>query len=122
MGRKFHKTELKMANRTKKHNTFFQWRKGQRMAPILLEVLDDVQTIDDCREVYKVRWHVMATDRVYPSVFPMMATDGGFDGFVPIPRKVYLQATMILNEAASYQSARRRILTLMKNTVGDIKK
>ena len=111
-----------MANRIKKHNTFFQWRKGQRMAPILLEVLDEVQNIDDRRTVYKVRWHVMDTDKVYPSVFPMMATDGGFDGFVPIPRKVYLQATMILNEAASYQSARRRILTLMKNTVGDIKK
>lgn len=106
-----------MANRIKKHNTFFQWRKGQRMAPILLEVLDDVQTIDDCREVYKVRWHVMATDKVYPSVFPMMATDGSFSGFVPIPRKIYLQATKMLKEAASYQSARRRILTLMKKVL-----
>lgn len=45
----------------------FERRKERRMAPILLEVLDDVQTVDDCREVYKVRWHVMATDKVNPS-------------------------------------------------------
>ena len=106
-----------MANRIKKHDTFFQWRKGQRMAPILLEVLDEVQNIDDRRTVYKVRWHVMDTDKVYPSVFPMMATDGSFCGFVPIPRDMYLRSIKILKDAASYQSARRRILNLMKKTL-----
>ncbi len=106
-----------MANRIKKHDTFFQWRKERRLAPILLEVLDEVQNIDDRRTVYKVRWHVMETDKVYPSVFPMMATDGSFCGFVPIPRKIYLQATKILKDATSYQSARRRILNLMKKTL-----
>lgn len=106
-----------MTNKIMKHDTFFQWRKERRLAPILLEVLGEVQNIDDRRTVYKVRWHVMATDKVYPSVFPMMATDGSFSGFVPIPRKIYLQATKMLKEAASYQSARRRILTLMKKVL-----
>lgn len=103
-----------MTKRINKHDTFFQWRKERRIAPILLEVLDEVQTIDDYRKVYKVRWHVMGTDKVSPSVFPMMATDGCFYGFVPIPRDTYLRATKILKETASYPSARRRILTLMK--------
>ena len=94
-----------------KHDTFFQWRKERRLAPILLEVLDEVQNIDDRR------WHVMDTDKVYPSVFPMMATDGSFCGFVPIPRDMYLRSIKILKDAASYQSARRRILNLMKKTL-----
>ena len=106
-----------MTNRIKKHDTFFQWRKERRLAPILLEVLDEVQTIDDHCAVYKVRWHVMETGKVYPSVFPMMATDGSFHGFVPIPRNIYLQAIKIKKEAVSYQSARRRILTLMKKVL-----
>ena len=103
-----------MTNRIKRHDTFFQWRKERRMAPILLEVLYEVQTIDDCREVYKVRWHVMGTAKVSTSVFQMMATDGSFYGFVPIPRDMHLQATKILKDATSYQSSRRRILYLMK--------
>ena len=106
-----------MANRIKKHDTFFQWRKERRLAPILLEVLNEVENIDNHRAVYKVRWYVMETDKVYPSVFPMTATDSSFYGFVPIPRKTYLQATKILQETASYQSARRRILTLMKKSL-----
>lgn len=103
-----------MTKRINKHDTFFQWRKERRIAPILLEVLDEVQTIDNCKEVYQVRWHVMGTVKVSTSVFQMMATNGSFYGFAPIPRKTYLRATKILKETASYPSARRRILTLMK--------
>ena len=107
-----------MENNIKKHSTFFQWRKELRMAPILLEVLDVIESIDDCRTVYKVRWHILTTNKVYTSEFPMVTDiDGRFYEFVPIPLKTYLQAIKMLKEADSSQSARRRILNLMKKVL-----
>ena len=99
----------------KKHDTFFQWRKNLRFAPILLEVLDIIENREGYRGIYKVRWHILETDKVYISVFPMAVdNDGMFYEFVPIPRKVYQQATRILKEAVTYKSARRRILYMIK--------
>ena len=100
----------------KKHDTFFQWRKERRLAPILLEVLEVIEEDrDGCRGIYQVRWHILDTKEVHSSEFPMAATnDGGLMDFVKIPRTVYLQAMNILKEADSYQSARRRILYLIK--------
>ena len=103
-----------MTNRIKKHDTFFQWRKDRRLAPILLEVIKDIEEIDDSRKVYQVRWHILSSNEAHTSVFPMMATYGSFCGFVPIPRDIYHRAIKMLKDAASYQSARRRILKLMK--------
>ena len=99
----------------KKHDSFFQWRKELRFAPILLEVLDIIEEREGYRGIYKVRWHILETDKVYTSVFPMAVdNDGTFYEFVQIPRKVYHQATKILKEDISYKSARRRILYLVK--------
>ena len=100
----------------KEHDTFFQWRKDRRLAPILLEVLEVIEEDrEDCRGIFKVRWHILDTKEVNTSEFPMAATnDGGLMDFVQIPRKVYLQAINILNEADSYQNARHRILYLIK--------
>ena len=100
----------------KKHDTFFQWRKDRRLAPILLEVLEVIEEDrEGCRGIYQVRWHILDTKEVNTSEFPMAAdNDGGLMDFVQIPRTVYLQAMKILKEADSYQSARRRILYLIK--------
>ena len=99
----------------KKHDTFFQWRKNLRLAPILLEVLDIIEEREGYRGIYKVRWHILATDKIYSSVFPMAVNnEGKFYEFVPIPRIVYQQAIRILKEAETYKSARRRILYLIK--------
>ena len=87
----------------KKHDTFFQWRKNLRFAPVLLEVLDIIEDRVGYRGIYKVRWHILEPDRVYTSVFPMAVdNDGMFYEFVPIPSKVYLQATRILKEVETY--------------------
>ena len=99
----------------KKHDTFFQWRKNLRFAPILLEILEIIEDREGYRGIYKVRWHILETDKVYTSVFPMAVdNDGMFYEFVPIPRKVYQQAIRILKEAETYKSARRRILYMIK--------
>lgn len=102
----------------KKHDTFFQWRKERRLAPILLEVLKIIEEDrEDCRGIYQVRWHIFDTKKVHSSEFPMAATnEGGLMGFVQIPRTIYLQAMKILKETASYESARRKILYLIKQT------
>ena len=77
----------------KKHDTFFQWRKNRRFAPILLEVLDVIEDREGYRGIYKVRWHILETDKVYISVFPMAVDNSGmFYEFMPIPRKTYLRA------------------------------
>jgi hypothetical protein len=103
----------------KKHDAFFQWRKNLKLAPILFEVLDIIEDREGYRGIYKVRWHILETDQVYTSVFPMAVDNNGtFSEFVPVPRKVYLQATKILKEAVSYKSARRRILYLVKKELG----
>ena len=105
----------------KKHDTFFQWRKNFRFAPILLEVLDIIEDREGYRGIYKVRWHILETDKVYTSVFPMAVdNDGMFYEFVPIPRKVYQQATRILKEVETYKNARRRILYLINKGGSDI--
>ena len=99
----------------KKHDTFFQWRKNLRFAPILLEVNDIIEVSVGYRGIYMVRWHILETDKVYTSVFPMAVdNDGVFYKFVPIPRKVYQQAMRILKEVETYKNARRRILYLIK--------
>lgn len=100
----------------KKHDTFFQWRKNLRFAPILLEVLEVIEDREGYRGIYKVRWHILETDKVYTSVFPMAVDNSGmFYEFMPIPRKTYLRAIRILKEAEPYKSARRRILYLIKS-------
>ena len=102
--------------RIKKHDTFFQWRKSHRFAPILLEVLDIIEDREGYRSIYKVHWHILATDKVYSSVFPMAVDNNGeFAEFVPIPRKIYQRATRILKEAETYRSARRRILYMINS-------
>ena len=102
----------------KKHDTFFQWRKNLRFAPILLEVLDIIEDREGYRGIYKVRWHILETDKVYTSVFLMAVdNDGMFNEFMPISRKLYLLAIRILKEAETYKSARRRILYLIKQIV-----
>ena len=102
-------------DKIKKHNSFFQWRKSPRFAPILLEVLDVIEDWEGYRGIYKVRWHILETNKVYTSVFPMaLDNNGTFYEFVPIPRNVYLQATKLLKEDISYKSARRRIVYLVK--------
>lgn len=102
-------------DKIKKHNSFFQWRKSPRFAPILLEVLDVIEDREGYRGIYKVRWHILETNKVYTSVFPMaLDNNGTFYEFVPIPRNVYLQATKLLKEDISYKSARRRIVYLVK--------
>ena len=103
----------------KKRDTFFQWRKNLRFAPILLEVRNIIEDREGYRGIYKVRRHILETEQVYTSVFPMAVDNNGtFSEFVPVPRKVYLQATKILKEAVSYKSARRRILYLVKKELG----
>ena len=104
----------------KKYDTFFQWRKNRRLAPILLEVLDVIEDREGYRGIYKVRWHILKTDKVYTSVFPMAVDNSGmFSDFMPIPRKRYHQAIKILKEAETYKSARRRILYLIKNVIAN---
>lgn len=107
----------------KKHDTFFQWRKNLRFAPILLEVLDIIEDWEGYRGIYKVRWYILETDKVYTSVFPMAVDNGGmFSDFMPIPRKMYHQAIRILKEAETYKSARRRILYLIKKEIPNTNK
>lgn len=102
----------------KKHDTFFQWRKNLRFAPILLEVLDIIEDREGYRGIYKVRWHILETDKVYTSVFPMAVDNNGmFYEFMSIPRKLYLRVIRILKEVETYKSARRRILYQMKRIV-----
>lgn len=102
----------------KKHDTFFQWRKNLKFAPILLEVLDIIEDREGYRGIYKVRWHILETDKVYTSVFPLAVDNNGmFYEFMPIPRKLYLRVIRILKEAEIYKSARRRILYQMKRIV-----
>ena len=102
----------------KKHDTFFQWRKNLRFTPILLEVLDVIEDGEGYRGICKVRWHILETDKVYTSVFPMAVENSGmFYEFMPIPRKTYLRAIGILKEAESYKIARRRILYLVNKTL-----
>lgn len=102
----------------KKHDTFFQWRKNLRFALILLEVLDIIEDREGYRGIYKVRWHILETDKVYTSVFLMAVdNDGMFNEFMPISRKLYLRAIRIMKEAETYKSARRRILYLIKQIV-----
>lgn len=48
----------------KKHDTFFQWRKNLRFAPILLEVLDVIEDREGYRGIYKVRWHFLESDQL----------------------------------------------------------
>lgn len=102
----------------KKHDTFFQWRKERRLAPILLEVLEIIEEDrEGCRGIYQVRWHILDTKKVHSSEFPMATTnEGGLMGFVQISRTIYLQAMKILKETSSYESARRKILYLIKQT------
>lgn len=102
----------------KKHDTFFQWRKERRLAPILLEVLEVIEEErEGYRGIYQVRWHILDTKEVHSSEFPMAATnDGGLMDFEQIPRTVYLKAMNILKEATFYQSARRRILYLINQS------
>ena len=86
----------------KKHDTFFQWRKERRLAPILLEVREVIEDREGYRGIYKVRWHILETDKEYPAVFPMAVDkDDTFYEFKPIPRKVYRQAMNILKESTS---------------------
>jgi hypothetical protein len=102
----------------KKHDTFFQWRKDRKLAPILLEVRDIIENREGYRGIYKVRWHILETDQVYPATFPMAVdNDGMFYEFVPIPRKIYRQAMKILKETSNYKNARRRILYLIKKDI-----
>ncbi|MBQ8072008.1 MAG: hypothetical protein IJ202_14320 [Bacteroidales bacterium] len=97
------------------NDTFFQWRRPLRMDPILLEVLEAVECREGYRGIYKVRWHILRTDRERVAEF-LMATDknGSFYEFHPIPREVYLQATEILSKGLSYGFARRKVLSLIK--------
>lgn len=102
----------------KKYDTFFQWKKNLRFAPILLEVLDVIEDREGCRGIYKVRWHILETDKVYTSVFPMAVDNNGmFYEFMPIPRKTYLRVIGILKETEIYKSARRCILYLINKTL-----
>ena len=102
----------------KKHDTFFQWRKSHRFAPILLEVLDIIEDREGYRSIYKVHWHILATDKVYSSVFPMAVDNNGeFADFVPIRREMYQRAIRILKEAETYKSARRRILYMINSII-----
>lgn len=102
----------------KKHDTFFQWRKDRRLAPILLEVCEIIENRDGYRGIYKVRWHILETNKVYPAEFPMTECKNGMlYEFKPIPRKVYLQAIKILKETSNYKNARRRILYLIKKEI-----
>ncbi|MBR2113202.1 MAG: hypothetical protein IJ929_00820 [Prevotella sp.] len=102
----------------KKHDTFFQWRKDRKLAPILLEVRDIIENREGYRGIYKVRWHILETDQVYPATFPMAVDNNGMSyEFVPIPRKVYRQAMKILKETSNYKNARRRILYLIKKDI-----
>ena len=107
----------------KKPDTFIQWRKERRLAPILLEVLEVIEEDrKGYRGIYQVRWNILETEKVYTSEFPMAAgNDGGLMDFVQIPRKGYLQAMNILKETDSYQSARRRILYLIIQNYKTIK-
>jgi len=102
----------------KKHDTFFQWKKSHRFALILLEVLDVIEDKEGYRSIYKVHWHILATDKEYPSVFSMAVDNNGeFADFAPIPRKIYQRATRVLKEAETYKSARRRILYMIKKGI-----
>ena len=99
----------------KKHNTFFQWRKECRLAPILLEVREIIENREGYRGIYKVRWHILEKDQIYPSTVPMAVDNNGlFYEFVPIPRKMYHRAMKILKDTSNYKNARRRILSLIK--------
>lgn len=99
----------------KKGDTFFQWRKDRRLAPIILEVRKVIDDLEGYRGIFQVRWHILEPDKVYTSTFPMAVDNNGcFYEFVPIPRKVYRQAVRILKDCASYKNARRRILYLVK--------
>lgn len=102
----------------KRHDTFFQWRKERRLAPILLEVLEIIEDREGYRGIYKVRWQILETDKIYPSTFLMAVDNNGvFYEFVPIPHKVYCQAMKILKETSNYKNARRRILYLIKKEI-----
>ncbi len=75
-------------NKIKKNDTFFQWRKDiMRSAPILLRVIDLIEDVHEGLTSYKVKWHILEEDKVYPSVLPMVAIDNEFYEFKPIPRK-----------------------------------
>ena len=99
----------------KAHDTFWQRRKLHGMEPKLLEVLK-VEEVIGTRDICQVRWHILGTDSVSTSVFPMATiTEGHFADFVPIPRDEFLKALTILNDAAlDYPLRKRRILNLMR--------
>lgn len=81
----------------KAHDTFWQRRKLHGMEPKLLEVLK-VEEVIGTSDICQVRWHILGTDSVSTSDFPMATiTEGHFADFVPIPRDEFLKALTILN-------------------------
>ena len=112
----------------RKQDTFFQHRRGY--APILLKVLDIMESGDNIREICKGRWYVIGKESVSTSVFEMATIDGGFVNFVPVSRKVFAQAVKIMKGVANnmvpdfaspqseqgrlYNNAKRRALRLLK--------
>lgn len=100
----------------KAYDTFWQRRNLRGIEPKLLEVLK-VEEVIGTRDICQVRWHILGTDSVSTSVFPMATiTEGHFADFVPIPREEFLKAQAILNDTTlEYPLRKRRILYLMRN-------
>lgn len=105
-----------MTMEIKAHDTFWQRRNLRGMQPKLLEV-SKVEEVIGTRDICQVRWHILGTDSVSTSVFPMATiTEGHFADFVPIPREEFLKALAILNNPAlDYPQRKRRVLYLMRN-------
>ena len=100
----------------KAHDTFWQRRNLRGMQPKLLEILK-VEEVIGTRDICQVRWHILGTDSVSTSVFPMATiTEGHFADFVPIPREEFLNALAILDDTTlDYPQRKRRVLYLMRN-------
>lgn len=105
-----------MAMAIKAHDTFWQRRNLRGMQPKLLEIIK-VEEVIGPRDICQVRWHILGTDSVSTSVFPMATiTEGHFADFVPISREEFHKALAILNNPAlDYPQRKRRVLDLMRN-------
>jgi len=104
----FCKNNIEM--KVKKGNTFFQDRRKERLAPILLKVLK-VNQIACGHEICKVRWHILSKDMSNTSEFPMATIRiGEFADFKPMPTKLYNECIEILKVSDNYKNARRRVL------------
>ena len=69
----------------KKGDTFFQWRKDRRLAPIILEVLKVVDDREGYRGIYQVLWHILEPDKVYTSTRVRADTPKGVPAGCPDP-------------------------------------